>query len=100
MSAAERGIPLVMVSPLGPRGKSYHVVRTDARGRGTRPLTLGMLRGHSIVIMLAALACSDPSGPSTHEHGNRLLIAGTEDGAIVVDLDWRGIIRRSGPQFL
>jgi hypothetical protein len=30
----------------------------------------------------------------------RVLIAGTEDGAIVVDLDWRGIIRRSGPRFV
>ena len=29
-----------------------------------------------------------------------MLIAGTEDGAVVVDLDWRGIIRRSGPRFV
>jgi len=29
-----------------------------------------------------------------------MLIAGTEEGAIVVDLDWRGIIRRSGPRFI
>jgi hypothetical protein len=28
-----------------------------------------------------------------------MLIAGTEEGAVVVDLDWRGIIRRSGPRF-
>jgi len=51
--------------------------------------------------LLAAtiVACADPSGPSTHLH-QRFLIAGTEDGAIVVDLDWRGIIRRSGPRFV
>lgn len=29
-----------------------------------------------------------------------MLIAGTEEGAIVVDLDWRGIVRRSGPRFV
>jgi hypothetical protein len=29
-----------------------------------------------------------------------MLIAGTEEGAVVVDLDWRGIIRRSGPRFV
>lgn len=46
------------------------------------------------------LACADPSGPSTHLHPQRVLIAGTEEGAIVVDLDWRGIIRRSGPRFV
>ena len=46
------------------------------------------------------LGCADPSGPSTHLHPQRVLIAGTEEGAIVVDLDWRGIIRRSGPRIL
>jgi hypothetical protein len=46
------------------------------------------------------VGCADPSGPSTHLHPQRVLIAGTEDGAIVVDLDWRGIIRRSGPRFI
>jgi hypothetical protein len=46
------------------------------------------------------VACADPSGPSTHLHPQRVLIAGTEDGAIVVDLDWRGIIRRSGPRLV
>jgi hypothetical protein len=50
--------------------------------------------------MIAAVACADPSGPSTHLHSQRVLIAGTEEGAIVVDLDWRGIIRRSGPRFI
>ena len=49
--------------------------------------------------MAATIACADPSGPSTHVHPQRMLIAGTEEGAIVVDLDWRGIIRRSGPRF-
>jgi hypothetical protein len=46
-----------------------------------------------------ALACADPSGPSTHEHPQRMLIAGTEEGTIVVDLDWRGVIRRTGPRY-
>jgi hypothetical protein len=49
--------------------------------------------------LVAAAACADPSGPATHTHPQRILIAGTEDGAVVVDLDWRGIIRRSGPRF-
>jgi hypothetical protein len=53
------------------------------------------------VPVLAFLAsCADPSGPDTHEHPQRLLIAGTEAGAIVVDLDWRGIVRSSGPRFV
>jgi len=47
-----------------------------------------------------ALSCAEPSGPATHVHPQRMLIAGTEDGAVVVDLDWRGIIRRSGPRFV
>lgn len=47
-----------------------------------------------------AFACADPSGPSTHLHPQRLLVPGTEHGAVVVDLDWRGIIRRSGPRFV
>src|SRR5262245_56599958 len=47
-----------------------------------------------------ALACADPSGPSTHEHQHRMLIAGTEEGTVVVDLDWRGVIRRTGPRFI
>lgn len=52
-------------------------------------------------IAIAALAgCADPSGPSTHLHPQRVLIAGTEEGAVVVDLDWRGIVRRSGPRFV
>jgi uncharacterized protein YbaR (Trm112 family) len=50
--------------------------------------------------MIAVVACAEPSGPSTHLHSQRVLIAGTDEGAIVVDLDWRGIIRRSGPRFL
>ena len=29
-----------------------------------------------------------------------MLIAGTEEGSVVVDLDWRGIIRRTGPKFI
>ena len=58
-----------------------------------------MLR-RTFFTMIAAVACADPSGPSTHLHSQRVLIAGTEDGAIVVDLDWRGIIRRSGPRFI
>jgi hypothetical protein len=52
------------------------------------------------VIALVLIACADPSGPSTHLHPQRVLIAGTEEGAVVVDLDWRGIIRRSGPRFV
>jgi hypothetical protein len=52
------------------------------------------------LLMIGAVACADPSGPATHEHPQRILIAGTEEGAIVVDLDWRGIIRRSGPRFV
>ena len=47
-----------------------------------------------------ALACADPSGPSTHTHQQRVLVAGTEEGAVVVDLDWRGIVRRSGPRMV
>jgi hypothetical protein len=47
-----------------------------------------------------AAGCADPSGPATHEHEQRLLIAGTEEGSVVVDLDWRGVIRRSGPRFV
>ena len=50
--------------------------------------------------MALALACADPSGPSTNEHLQRLVIAGTEDGTVVVDLDWRGIVRRTGPRFI
>ena len=52
------------------------------------------------VALFGASACADPSGPSTHLHRQRILIPGTEEGAIVVDLDWRGIIRRSGPRFV
>lgn len=58
---------------------------------------------HLLPIMVAVLpflACAEPSGPETRQHSQRLLIAGTEDGAIVVDLDWRGIIRRTGPRFI
>jgi hypothetical protein len=29
-----------------------------------------------------------------------MLIAGTEEGTVVVDLDWRGIVRRTGPRFV
>ncbi|NUQ12060.1 MAG: hypothetical protein HUU26_07015 [Gemmatimonadaceae bacterium] len=53
-----------------------------------------------LLALLALLACAEASGPAVRVHDRRLLIAGTEDGAIVVDLDWRGIIRRSGPRFL
>lgn len=53
-----------------------------------------------VIATVALLGCADPSGPTTHVHSHRVLIAGTEDGAIVVDLDWRGIIRRSGPRFI
>jgi hypothetical protein len=49
---------------------------------------------------MLATACADPSGPTTHLHPQRILIQGTEEGAVVVDLDWRGIIRRSGPRFI
>lgn len=49
--------------------------------------------------MAVTIACAEPSGPSTRVHPQRMLIAGTEEGAIVVDLDWRGIVRRSGPRF-
>jgi hypothetical protein len=58
-----------------------------------------MLKGAPFIV-LALLACAEPSGPSTHTHPQRILIAGTEEGAIVVDLDWRGIIRRSGPRLV
>lgn len=52
------------------------------------------------LLSVFVIACADPSGPSTHLHPQRILIPGTEDGAVVVDLDWRGIIRRSGPRFV
>jgi hypothetical protein len=54
----------------------------------------------AFLAMMSTVACADPSGPSTHLHPQRVLIAGTEEGAVVVDLDWRGIIRRSGPRFV
>ena len=54
----------------------------------------------AFIAIATLIGCADPSGPSTHLHPQRVLIAGTEDGAIVVDLDWRGIIRRSGPRFV
>ena len=54
----------------------------------------------AFIAIAALIGCADPSGPSTHLHPQRVLIAGTEDGAVVVDLDWRGIIRRSGPRFV
>lgn len=53
----------------------------------------------AIGLLVSAVSCAEPSGPPTHEHSRRLLIPGTEDGAIVVDLDWGGIIRRMGPRF-
>ena len=53
-----------------------------------------------LFVVVAAWSCADPSGPTTHAHPQRVLIAGTEDGAIVVDLDWRGIVRRSGPRLV
>ena len=54
----------------------------------------------ALAAIAVVIGCADPSGPSTHLHPQRVLIAGTEAGAIVVDLDWRGIIRRSGPRFV
>lgn len=63
------------------------------------PVRVRLRRGAQ-VLALFVVACADPSGPSTHLHPQRLLIPGTEEGAVVVDLDWRGIIRRSGPRFL
>src|SRR5687767_4283753 len=54
----------------------------------------------ALLAVLALAGCADPSGPSTHKHAQRILIPGTEEGAIVVDLDWRGIIRRTGPRFV
>lgn len=54
----------------------------------------------ALIAAVVVASCADPSGPSTHTHPQRLLIAGTEDGAVVVDLDWRGIIRRTGPRFI
>jgi hypothetical protein len=53
-----------------------------------------------LFVVAAASSCADPSGPTTHAHPQRVLIAGTEEGAVVVDLDWRGIIRRSGPRLI
>lgn len=58
------------------------------------------MRKRALVATALLVGCADPSGPATHQHPQRLLIAGTEEGAIVVDLDWRGIIRRSGPRFV
>ena len=58
------------------------------------------MRKRVFLAIAATVACADPSGPTTHVHAQRMLIAGTEDGAVVVDLDWRGIIRRSGPRFV
>jgi hypothetical protein len=52
------------------------------------------------ILMGVAIACADPSGPNTHLHPQRLLVPGTEEGAVIVDLDWRGIIRRSGPRYV
>ena len=54
-------------------------------------------RAFAAIVALAA--CADPSGPATHLHP-QVLVAGTDEGALVVDLDWRGVIRRSGPRFL
>ena len=53
-----------------------------------------------IAAVITLAGCADPSGPATHLHPQDVLIAGTEEGAVVVDLDWRGIIRRSGPRFV
>lgn len=50
--------------------------------------------------IVALTGCADPSGPATHLHAEGILVAGTEEGALLVDLDWRGIIRRSGPRFV
>jgi len=54
----------------------------------------------ALAAIVVTVGCAVPSGPSTHVHAQRVLITGTEDGAVVVDLDWRGIIRRSGPRLL
>jgi len=53
----------------------------------------------SVLILSIMAACADPSGPATLLHP-QVLIVGTEEGAVVVDLDWRGVIRRSGPRFV
>src|SRR5688572_25050930 len=53
-----------------------------------------------IAAVITLAGCADPSGPATRLHPQDVLIAGTEEGAVVVDLDWRGIIRRSGPRFV
>lgn len=65
-----------------------------------RSVAADTLRVACIAASLFASACADPSGPATNLHSHRILIPGTEEGAIVVDLDWRGIIRRSGPRFV
>jgi hypothetical protein len=69
----------------------------DDVARASHPLAR---RAAGLLLAGLVAACADPSGPATHEHQQRLLIAGTEEGSVVVDLDWRGIIRRSGPRFV
>jgi hypothetical protein len=53
-----------------------------------------------VLCLIATVSCAEPSGPATHDHPQKLLIAGTEEGAVVVDLDWGGIVRRMGPPFV
>lgn len=55
-------------------------------------------RAFAAIVVLTG--CADPSGPATHLHPESILVAGTQEGAVLVDLDWRGIIRRSGPRFV
>ena len=69
--------------------------------RGSTTIRIPNRSIRSFVIACLALAgCAEASGPATNDHAQRVLIAGTEEGAIVVDFDWRGIIRRTGPRFV
>jgi hypothetical protein len=62
--------------------------------QATRPTAIALFA------LIGSLSCAEPSGPNTNDHPQQLLIAGTEDGAVVVDLDWGAVIRTMGPEFV
>ena len=53
-----------------------------------------------LATLVGSLSCAEPSGPNSNDHDQQLVIAGTEDGTIVVDLDWGGVVRTMGPRFV
>ena len=73
---------------------------TSQRSRLASAASRSRRVGRWLFAALVIAGCADPSGPLTNDHSQRILIPGTEDGAVVVDLDWRGIVRRSGPRFV